>query len=871
MQKIKNCNYMKLILRFTLLLLFCIASVMDGYSFVGQQEIDGIYYELDTKDFTASVTGGGTSATYSGDIIIPSTVEGYGDYQGTYTVTDIGNKAFYGCVDLTSVKFPETLMFIGEDAFWGCSGLMSVEIPSSVKSIGLFAFGYCSGLTVINIPDEVENIEQGAFSGCTGLKSVVIPSSVVFISRDLFRDCAGLESVTLHSGVTYISDNAFRNCTSLTSFHIPASVTGVEQEAFAGCDKLMEISVDSENEKYCSMDGMVVAKDYNALIAVPGGVGRLVVPDGVERIGAAAFSGCTKIRSITIPQSVEKIGEYAFRDCTGVEEILFFNTMETLDIVGISLVDCSALKRLRMPDGLQLREWAFTKDIKKSLTSSGEYNEMISDVLEEISVDKIDHNVGYYLAHDKEDGPYDYVGRGEKKFVQDGITYYYNGSLKRIILRNQETIPDFAFVNFPDVAIEVCGNVTAIGNDAFRNSGIKTISLSGIQELEAGMFEGCTLLESLVLPFPGVGSLSNVSNFGELFGTSEIDGLRAVTQELENGDKKTYYMPANLHKLVLAEGCDMIPYGGLYNCNMLDTLVLPTTLYMVGDKALYGCAKLEDIFCKGADPAVAYDGTFEGVRVNSCKLHVPYNTADIYRRSTGWKDFYYIEEEAPLKITVTKNIENAGVVYGIDEYQPGQTAELKAVANYGYMFEGWIENGIQVTAEDEYSFTVTDSRMLTACFVPVMGENYVDVQPQSSSVMLSFSAVEGATDYMVDIYSDADMTYLVTSITVPASVNTRAADVEAMTVGGLSPESQYYYELTALSADVPTSGEPRILAQFIGAFKTISTTGIDSVGYGDVPVETARYDASGRKVERPVKGLNIVRMSDGTVRKKIVK
>lgn len=78
MQKIKNCNYMKLILRFTLLLLFCIASVMDGYSFVGQQEIDGIYYELDTEDFTASVTGGGTSATYSGDIIIPSTVEGYG-------------------------------------------------------------------------------------------------------------------------------------------------------------------------------------------------------------------------------------------------------------------------------------------------------------------------------------------------------------------------------------------------------------------------------------------------------------------------------------------------------------------------------------------------------------------------------------------------------------------------------------------------------------------------------------------------------------------------------------------------------------------------------------------------------------------------
>lgn len=96
----------------------------------------------------------------------------------------------------------------------------------------------------------------------------------------------------------------------------------------------------------------------------------------------------------------------------------------------------------------------------------------------------------------------------------------------------------------------------------------------------------------------------------------------------------------------------MIPYGGLPNCDMLERVTLPTSLYMVGDKAFYGCAKISDIYCKGADPAVAYDGSFDGMRVSSCKLHIPYNTVELYKRSTGWKNFYFFEEEAPLHVQV---------------------------------------------------------------------------------------------------------------------------------------------------------------------------------------------------------------------------
>lgn len=468
-----------------------------------------------------------------------------------------------------------------------------------------------------------------------------------------------------------------------------------------------------------------------------------------------------------------------------------------------------------------------------------------------------------YLLTDSTGSWEGYSPSGDIKFEQGGVTYYLNKSLKKIIIRNQDSFIGNVLENTKFLDVEIQKPVKIISKYAIANSGISNLVFAdSIETIPQGTLAGCTKLTYLELPFPGAGSLSNVSNFGELFGTARVDGMRAVTQQLENGETKTYYLPAGLRKLVLSEGCEMIPYGGLYNCNMLDTLVLPTTLYMVGDKALYGCARLKDIFCKGADPAVAFDGTFEGVRVSSCKLHIPYNTTDIYKRSAGWENFYYFEEEAPIAITVEKNIENAGVVYGLDEYRPGQTAELRAVAHSGYRFEGWRENGATISTEANLAFTVTDSRSLVAWFSAVMDEGDVTVAPAGDGVSFGCTPVSGAATYTIDIYNNAEMTSLCATTTVGTS-HTRAAQVQ-LSISGLQPETDYFYSITA------TSAEGNVLSQFTGSFTTTSTSGIDNAPAARPEVK-ARFDASGRRIEAPVRGLNILHMSDGTVRKVMVK
>ena len=112
-------------------------------------EIDGINYELVVKAKQATVIAK-TSGKYSGEVVIPESVE----HEGTaYSVTSIGDYAFCNCSGLTSVTIGNGVTSIGEFAFYGCSDLTSVSIPNSVTSIGASAFEYCDGLTVILIKE----------------------------------------------------------------------------------------------------------------------------------------------------------------------------------------------------------------------------------------------------------------------------------------------------------------------------------------------------------------------------------------------------------------------------------------------------------------------------------------------------------------------------------------------------------------------------------------------------------------------------------------------------------------------------------------------------------------------------------------------
>ena len=139
----------------------------------------------------------------------------------------IGDRAFDGCIGLTSVILPESAR-IGYQGFAN-TGITSLTLPSG-SSPAHSAFSD-NQLTSLTISDGVTSIGDYAFS-MNQLTSLTIPSSVTSIGSNAFYKNQ-LTSLTFPSSVTSIGASAFRD-NQLTSVTIPDSVTSIGNGAFAG-------------------------------------------------------------------------------------------------------------------------------------------------------------------------------------------------------------------------------------------------------------------------------------------------------------------------------------------------------------------------------------------------------------------------------------------------------------------------------------------------------------------------------------------------------------------------------------------------------------------------------------------------------------
>lgn len=94
--------------------------------------------------------------------------------------------------------------------------------------------------TVTMIGDGDSTYSNGSCSFSSKLKSILLPNSIVTINNYCFSKCYSLTEINIPNSVTAIGDVAFRNC-GLTSLVIPESIKKIGNGAFYGNSHLMEV------------------------------------------------------------------------------------------------------------------------------------------------------------------------------------------------------------------------------------------------------------------------------------------------------------------------------------------------------------------------------------------------------------------------------------------------------------------------------------------------------------------------------------------------------------------------------------------------------------------------------------------------------
>ena len=180
-------------------------------------------------DFEYSVDSGNVKITgyigSDGSVDIPATIDGK-------PVTSIGERAFVGCSELTSITIPNSVTSIGDGAFNSCTGLTSITIPSSVTLIGHFAFRSCYGLTSVTIPSSVTSIGISAFENCSELTTIYIPSGAQ-LGSDAIPDTAAKITYTVDSSTNSVTITKIELPTGQNTVNIPATIDGKTVTAVA--------------------------------------------------------------------------------------------------------------------------------------------------------------------------------------------------------------------------------------------------------------------------------------------------------------------------------------------------------------------------------------------------------------------------------------------------------------------------------------------------------------------------------------------------------------------------------------------------------------------------------------------------------------
>lgn len=596
-------------------LLLAVLTLSAGLPAVAQEtfEYGGLYYSVIEEGGKDVAVTSNPDAKYSGDIVIPSTVQYNGE---DYTVTKIGNGAFMYCTDLTSVIFPYSVTTVGIQAFQGCTGLVSVTLGRRASDITGLTFEGCTSLEAINvdalnpkyysedgvlytkhikaimacaggksgefvIPDDVKGIGEWAFTGCEKLTSVTIPNSVNEMGLGAFRNCKGLVSVTIGDGITTISERAFLNDECLTTINFGKNVTKIGERAFRNCTGLTSVVIPNSVE--------VLEKDAfsgDILLA------SVVIGDGVKTIGENAFMNCPALASITISDNVTEIGGNAFQGCTGLASIAVGTGLRSIGerAFGNNNSLASITVATGNPAYCSVDNILYSKDMTTLVVAGKKSGDI---VIPDVAA------IGDYAFYSSTDITSVNIGKNVTKI---GDYAFYNTKTLATVYSQNTTPPEISANTFPKYRVGRYTKyafqliVPAESVEAYKAATVWS-EVENVNGQDIETFESGGLYYNILW---GTANTVEVASAPDTKYSGDIAIPSTVSYNGENYmvvgiGEGAFSDCQGLTSIVIPNSVTTIGRLSFDRCTGLGSVTIPNSVTMIGSQAFYGCSALSSV------------------------------------------------------------------------------------------------------------------------------------------------------------------------------------------------------------------------------------------------------------------------------------
>lgn len=231
-------------------------------------------------------------------------------------------------------------------------------------------------------------------------------------------------------------------------------------------------------------------------------------------------------------------------------------------------------------------------------------------------------------------------------------------------------------LRIPDKITKLHGRTfgSTYGRDAFRNG---TLDLNNVIEYGERDFLNCSFVGELIIPEGTIelpdSFFANSASKGNLTSVLLPSSLRKIAEN-------AFYVQRKLcGNIVFPEGLVSIGEEAFYECGQIQSIELPSTMQLVGERTFQNCFSLSNIICNAVEPPSVMRGAFDGVAKDNFTVEVPAQSVTRYKTESGWSDFRRIAAHYDFSVSRDR-------VRTLNAAE-SRTLTLRAPANFSWSIE----------------------------------------------------------------------------------------------------------------------------------------------------------------------------------------